>query len=189
MGNLKLTLAVHAHSSDPDDPMTSENLHIRERHLLVFNYKKNRYVELNADIVTLGRDSSKDVRIKHNLISREHATFLRIPTSDFNKYEYRIIDGGPNTKCSANGVYVNDRRTYLHILQHGDVINFSTLYEAIYLKVELSEKHLKQYLALLSHIKQFDQENRNNIATLTRVFCKAKLPEITSGTLQALIGA
>lgn len=148
---------------------------IQERHLLVFNYKNNRYIELNSDIFTLGRDSSKDVRIKNDLISRDHATFIRTPISQ-SEYAYRVVDGGLTSKSSTNGIYINSKRCYIRMLQHGDIISFSNKYEAIYLKIGLNNQRLAQYLSILPYVKVFDQKNRQNIATWTSLLCKINSP-------------
>ena len=56
---------------------TKEN-EIKERHLLLIDNPVKQAVELISPVTVLGRDSSKDIVIKSDLISREHATFLRM---------------------------------------------------------------------------------------------------------------
>ena len=63
-----------------------------------------RVIQLESRLTSLGRDPSKDIAIECDLISREHATFLRVPSLDPDKYEYRIIDGGPSKNRSKNGI-------------------------------------------------------------------------------------
>jgi pSer/pThr/pTyr-binding forkhead associated (FHA) protein len=75
-------------------------------------------------VATIGREPSNDIFLdapevqERRLISRLHA-HLRGSGG-----EYRLFDGGPDGKPSANGTYINYRRVPPEgaALQNGDVI-------------------------------------------------------------------
>ena len=145
----------------------------QERHLLFIENPKKRVIELDSEITILGRDSSKDIVIESDLISREHATFFRIPTPDPQKYDCRILDGGYKKQRSKNGVFVNEKRCYTQLLQHSDIISFGEVIHAIYLKLELDDERLRNYITYLLKANTINKETRDEIDVMTSIFCSS----------------
>ncbi|MCU0534197.1 MAG: EAL domain-containing protein [Hydrococcus sp. Prado102] len=93
-------------------------------HILVIEDRKaRRIVALEQPTYSLGRESSSDLVIYDRVVSRHHATLLRIKKSPrHDSYFYRIIDGDLEGNKSTNGIIINGRRSESHNLKHGDVI-------------------------------------------------------------------
>jgi pSer/pThr/pTyr-binding forkhead associated (FHA) protein len=128
--------------------------------------------QLESRLLVIGRGPSKDISIPCEGISREHATLMRVPSSPPSKYEYRLIEGGPSQHRSTNGTLINGKSAYMHVLEHGDMINFAGHAQGLYLKVELTAKNFQQYLAIVKSAKDLDDKTRNKIVLMTRVFDK-----------------
>lgn len=152
--------------------MTSLSPEIKERHILLLHDDQIRVIQLNTRLTTLGRDSSKDISVKCDKISREHATCLQVPGSAPGEYEYRILDGGANQKRSKNGISINGKSSYLHRLDHGDFICFSSTVQGLYLKVSLNDKDFKTYIAILKRVQDLNERTRHKIMLMTRIFDK-----------------
>ena len=67
--------------------------------------------ELNSDRMTIGRSSVCDLRVEEPSISSEHARFVHAEDG------WRIIN-----LLSTNGVFVNDKKVFSHLLSDGDEI-------------------------------------------------------------------
>jgi diguanylate cyclase (GGDEF)-like protein len=93
-------------------------------HILVIEDRKaRRIVALEQPTYSIGRESSSDLTIYDRVVSRHHATLLRIKKSPrHDSYFYRIIDGDLEGNKSTNGIIINGRRSESHNLKHGDVI-------------------------------------------------------------------
>ncbi|HAC65367.1 MAG TPA: diguanylate cyclase, partial [Cyanothece sp. UBA12306] len=65
------------------------------RHILVIeDQKARRIIALEETTYTLGRESSNDILIYDRVVSRRHATLVRIrPTPKLDQHTYRLIDG------------------------------------------------------------------------------------------------
>lgn len=96
------------------------------RHILVIeDQKARRIVALENSTYSMGRESSNDIVIYDRVVSRHHATLLRIKSSPrHDRYFYRIIDGDLEGHKSTNGLIINDKRRESHNLKHGDTILF-----------------------------------------------------------------
>jgi diguanylate cyclase (GGDEF)-like protein len=94
------------------------------RHIIVIEDRKaRRIVALEQPTYSIGRESISDLVIYDRVVSRHHATLLRIKKSPrHDSYFYRIIDGDLEGNKSTNGIHVNGRRSESHNLKHGDVI-------------------------------------------------------------------
>jgi diguanylate cyclase (GGDEF)-like protein len=94
------------------------------RHILVIEDRKaRRIVALEQPTYSIGRESSSDLVIYDRVVSRHHATLLRIKKSPrHDSYFYRIIDGDLEGNKSTNGIIINGSRSESHNLKHGDVI-------------------------------------------------------------------
>lgn len=96
------------------------------RHILVIeDQKARRIVALEEATYSIGRESSNSIVIYESVVSRRHATFLRIKKSPHgNEYFYRIIDGDLEGNKSTNGLIINGLTCESHDLRHGDVVLF-----------------------------------------------------------------
>ncbi len=105
----------------------------RVHHVLVIE-DPSFYREINLDAATysLGRHSSNDIVLSCQKTSRNHATLLRRTDIKTNRYAYWILDGDLQGNRSRNGIYINGKKTLVHELKHGDVIQFSGDARAIY---------------------------------------------------------
>lgn len=93
-----------------------------------FGARTLQVLEPDKDHITIGRHRHGDVVLDNALVSRRHATI------DRQESVYTIQDCG-----AANGVYVNSKRVWFHILQSGDEIQIgkhSIRFERIQAPVE-----------------------------------------------------
>ncbi len=68
--------------------------------------------------IRIGRDSSNDISIDDDLVSKEHAVLeVVVSTTEEGKLEYYIQD-----LKSTNHTFVNDELVSLYKLQNGDII-------------------------------------------------------------------
>jgi pSer/pThr/pTyr-binding forkhead associated (FHA) protein len=131
--------------------MTKARFECKERHVLVINDSQRRAVALEAAAYSVGRDPSNAIVIDVETISRQHAILLRVPVPGKNEYRYRVIDGNFEGKSSANGVFINDKKSSTRDLANGDVIRFGQTIEASYLIVSMGDVEFGQYLEGISY--------------------------------------
>ncbi len=98
------------------------------RHILVIeDQKARRIVALEEATYAVGRESSNDIVIYDSVVSRRHATLLRIKnTPRPDSYSYRIINGDLEGNKSTNGLIINGQTCEIHDLKHGDVVLFGS---------------------------------------------------------------
>ncbi|EAZ88929.1 FHA domain-containing protein, partial [Crocosphaera chwakensis] len=96
------------------------------RHILVIeDQKARRIVALEEAAYSVGRESSNDIVIYEQVVSRRHATIVRVKlTPRLDSYSYRIIDGDLEGHRSTNGLLINGKLEESHNLKHGDVVIF-----------------------------------------------------------------
>ncbi len=96
------------------------------RHILVIeDQKARRIVALEQATYSVGRESSNDIVIYEEVVSRRHATIVRVRLSPrLDSYSYRIIDGDLEGNRSTNGLLINGKLKESHNLKHGDVVIF-----------------------------------------------------------------
>lgn len=104
------------------------------RHIFVIeDQKARRIVALDEPTYSIGRESSNDIVIYDQVVSRHHATLIRIKPSPKNdSYSYRILDGDLEGNRSTNGLIINGQSSESHDLKHGDVILFGSQSKASY---------------------------------------------------------
>lgn len=104
------------------------------RHILVIeDQKARRIVALEESTYSIGRESCNEIVVYEPVVSRRHATFLRIRKSpNSNQYFYRIIDGDLEGNKSTNGLLINGMTRESHDLRHGDVVLFGGRAKASY---------------------------------------------------------
>jgi diguanylate cyclase (GGDEF)-like protein/PAS domain S-box-containing protein len=104
-------------------PIERESATLRQ--ILVIEDPKNRQaIPLDRATYSIGRDPSNDIVIRSRLVSRHHATLLRVKYPGTRKHSFWLIDGDLNGNRSTNGVFVNGKRCLSHELQHDDSIVF-----------------------------------------------------------------
>ncbi|MBE9240915.1 EAL domain-containing protein [Synechocystis salina] len=110
------------------------------RHIFVIeDQKARRIISLDEPTYSIGRESSNDIVIYDQVVSRHHATLIRIkPTPQNESYSYRILDGDLEGNRSTNGLIINGQDSESHDLQHGDVILFGSQSKASYYIVSTS---------------------------------------------------
>ncbi|MGB7415014.1 MAG: FHA domain-containing protein [Thermosynechococcaceae cyanobacterium] len=117
-----------------------------ERHVIVIDDGNRRAISLDAAAYAIGRDQSNAIVLNSSTISRKHAMLLRLPIPGENRYRYRLIDGDPTGKPSANGIFVNEQRCSSHELVNGDTLSFGRKIRASYLTVTMEEAEFTKYL-------------------------------------------
>lgn len=152
--------------------MDSHTHTVKEHHLLLLNYSEVRVVLLESRLMVLGLDPSQDIDVVSEKVSSDHATLLRVPSLEPQKFSYRLIDGGPNVNRCQTGIQINGKSAYMHLLEHGDMITLSAALTGLYLKVELKNADFTKYLELIGTTKEINQKNRDKIMLMTRVFDK-----------------
>ncbi|MBJ7900429.1 MAG: EAL domain-containing protein [Cyanobacteria bacterium RI_101] len=110
------------------------------RHIFVIeDQKARRIIALDEPTYSIGRESSNDIVIYDRVVSRHHATLVRIkPNPKSESYSYRIIDGDLEGNRSTNGLIINGQNAFTHDLKHGDVILFGSESKASYYIVSTS---------------------------------------------------
>lgn len=109
-------------------------------HVLVIEEKTSRKTLLLKETAyTIGRDSSNSVVLLSKKVSRYHATLLRRMEQQNNSYSFWIIDGNLEGERSKNGVFVNDKRSLVQSLKHGDIITMGDVKFTYYIVQNRSE--------------------------------------------------
>lgn len=110
------------------------------RHIFVIeDQKARRIIALDEPTYSIGRESSNDIVIYDRVVSRHHATLVRIkPSPKSESYSYRVIDGDLEGNRSTNGLIINGQNAFTHDLKHGDVILFGSESKASYYIVSTS---------------------------------------------------
>lgn len=110
------------------------------RHILVIeDQKARRIISLEEPTYSIGRESSNDIIIYDQVVSRYHATLIRIkPSPKLDSYSYRILDGDLDGNRSRNGLMINGKNVESHELKHGDVVFFGSQSKASYYIVSTS---------------------------------------------------
>ncbi|ELR97703.1 EAL domain-containing protein [Gloeocapsa sp. PCC 73106] len=92
-------------------------------HILVIEETTSRKtLLLKEPAYSFGRDPSNSVVLSSKKVSRYHATLLRRTDQDNSCYSFWIIDGNLEGERSKNGVFVNEKRSLVQSLKHGDII-------------------------------------------------------------------
>lgn len=116
------------------------------KHVLIIQDDQENTQEyvLGASLHSIGRDPMCDIRLASQFVSRRHATLVQMFNED-GSYYYRLVDGVPKGRTSANGLIVNGRRLLACDLSDRDEIMFAPLVRATYLVRERAEKPVKSF--------------------------------------------
>ncbi|MGI0479862.1 EAL domain-containing protein [Geminocystis sp. CENA526] len=97
------------------------------RHILAVEsgtWKKNFFLDKNT--YSIGRNSTNSLIINHRVISRNHASLIKViytsPKDNEKENIFWIVDGDLKGNRSTNGIYVNGKQCFCHRLQPGDII-------------------------------------------------------------------
>ncbi|MEA5578584.1 FHA domain-containing protein [Anabaena sp. UHCC 0451] len=133
---------VKSHNQNPILYQTSTNssnhlsmaAELSENHLLIIEDDQGRKeFPLEHPVYSIGRDRNCNIRLISQFVSRHHATLVRLPRKNsHHNYYYRIVDGDPKGKPSANGLMINGRKLPAHDLKNEDEIVFGPQVRAIY---------------------------------------------------------
>lgn len=138
--------------------MIKQTHHFKQHHYLVINTEPKQIITLMNWSYTIGRDSSSDIVIANDMISRIHATLERVSDLSKGTYQYKIIDGKSGGNDSFNGVFVNGNRVQEHTLAHEERIVLGGVIEAIfYSSSRLIDKE--------KFASKFNQLTQNNYAS------------------------
>ncbi len=105
------------------------------KHVLILKDEHSkRTIVLKSATYSIGREPqrSNSIVIDSPVISRHHATLLRLTIPGTPNYHFRLIDGNLQGKRSRNGITVNGDHCFSHNLQHGDEICFGGVVKAKY---------------------------------------------------------
>jgi WD40 repeat protein/pSer/pThr/pTyr-binding forkhead associated (FHA) protein len=144
-------------SPSPDkDPMAY--------HLLVIQDKQGQWkVDLNAPTLTIGRDSTNNIVLQGEGISRRHAVLKRTPSQEGLRFQ--LLDGDLAGRPSTNGIIVNKRRCKSRYLKHGDKIIFGRTIEAEYQVVLLTREEYRKQVRSPHHISVLEEPAAANTTT------------------------
>jgi diguanylate cyclase (GGDEF)-like protein len=136
------------------------------RHLLVVEDPQGRRsILLEEENYSLGRGSTNSIVLHSKMVSRQHATLLRVTTPESDSHRFRIIDGDMQGNHSTNGLFVNAQRCFSRDLKHGDVIEFSAEVKARYVlaTTNLSDQDVLAYTEAMGN---FTSQWENSKGTL-----------------------
>ncbi|MGF1602477.1 MAG: EAL domain-containing protein [Thermosynechococcaceae cyanobacterium] len=121
---------------------TVETTSKRTRHLLVIDEGTGqRLIELKASSHFVGRDPTNAIVLQAKDVSRQHAIFLRLTSTNPNDYSFLLIDGNLQGTASSNGTRVNNEVCLSTRLCHGDQIRFGCQAKAKYLILDPLTDH------------------------------------------------
>ena len=101
-----------------------DKLNSPKHFLVIENNNNKRIINLESTTYSIGRAPDNLIVLNSPLVSRYHATLLRITTSGTESHQFRIIDGDLNCRRSRNGIRVNGKACFSYDLEHDDVITF-----------------------------------------------------------------
>ena len=134
----------------PEESSTFNTKEMLHHVLTVEDPQGFRNFLLNNMPYSLGRGLGNAIILRSNLVSRQHATLLTV-SSGQHSFLFRVIDGTPEGKRSTNGILINGKKRFSHILSRGDVITFSKDTKAVY-----------QVITAVSHISKVNNYQDND---------------------------
>ncbi|CAN1211934.1 Diguanylate cyclase/phosphodiesterase with PAS/PAC sensor(S) [Tumidithrix helvetica PCC 7403] len=129
--SLRLGIREVLQVQQTEDITLLEDKHLYQ-FLIIEDIQGVRKILLNSTTYSIGRNPSNGIVLYSNLVSRQHATLLRVPIPKKSLQLFRIIDGNLQGERSRNGILINGKRKLSHILAHGDEIVFSKDTKAVY---------------------------------------------------------
>ncbi|PZD72922.1 putative signaling protein [Acaryochloris thomasi RCC1774] len=106
----------------------------------------HRVIELKASSYFVGRDPTNAIVLESKDVSRQHAIFLRLTSTNPNDYSFLLIDGNLQGTASSNGTKVNAEPCLSTRLGHGDQIRFGCQAKANYFILDpLTDQEFQDY--------------------------------------------
>lgn len=156
------------------------------KHTLIITHQKNtQTISLEKKVYTIGRHSQNDIVIYSVIISRHHATILKVQYNNLSEEVFWIIDGDLKGNRSTNGIIVNGKRCLSHELKNGDIIQLGGELKIIYERQDLENNYINKQL-VTSIEKISDKEIREKIQNKKTVFTLDKLDDINQEFLEKL---
>jgi diguanylate cyclase (GGDEF)-like protein/PAS domain S-box-containing protein len=117
--------------------------------------RKNIFLRKNT--YSIGRNSTNSIVIHHKLVSRNHATLLKVTyqTKQNNQDIFWIVDGDLQGNRSTNGIFVNGKRCLSSELKPGDII----LFGGIEVKAKYNIANINSQFFLNNKKEQINQNN------------------------------
>lgn len=145
-----------------------------DRHILLFDQsvkikEGNNVYLMKQDVIILGRQSSIDIPLKYDFVSREHATLMKFKDEEKDSHKYQIVDGGKSGR-STNGLKVNGKDVLTSVLSHGDTITIGGNLNCIYINVSLSDLEIHKYIDIISRQHFINESTGEEISMVTEMF-------------------
>ncbi|MGL5793946.1 MAG: FHA domain-containing protein, partial [Waterburya sp.] len=139
--------------------------------LIIEDPSFERAITLDAATYSIGRHSSNDIVLSCQKTSRNHATLLRRTDVKTNKCSYWILDGDLQGNRSRNGIFINGKKSLVHELKPGDIIQFSGDAQAKYkttsnLGSNLPDNSINAYPLNFAELSQAAGESHINKDTI-----------------------
>lgn len=128
------------------------------RHILALELNNLRKtISLDKNTYSLGRNSTNSIVIHHRVISRNHATLLKVSYQETEKKNdvFWIIDGDLKGNRSTNGIYINGKKCLSHELKPGDLILFGGI--EVKAKYDIVDTSTKTFLSLFKDDSPFNE--------------------------------
>ncbi|MBR8826943.1 MAG: EAL domain-containing protein [Gomphosphaeria aponina SAG 52.96 = DSM 107014] len=126
-------------------------------HVLVIECQNfRRTMILDTPVYSIGRGPKSSIVIPSKKISRHHASLVRRRDVN-NNLSYWILDGDLQGNRSTNGIFVNDKKCFIHSLKTGDIIQIALEYSLTYKILE----ELKE----IEELKKDDFETQNTVTS------------------------
>lgn len=125
------------------------------KHILILelnNFKKPIFLDKNT--YSIGRNSTNSIVIHHQLISRHHASLLKVTYKKPEKEDivFWIVDGDLKGNYSTNGIYINGKRVLSHKLNPGDIILLGG--SEVKAKYDIIDQNTNKFLSLIKENEQ-----------------------------------
>ncbi len=138
------------------------------KHILRIEFKsvKKNFL-LDKNTYTIGRNASNTIILHDRVVSRHHATLLRIQYKNNHQQEdvFWIVDGDLQGNRSTNGLFINGKRCLSHELKPGDMVYFGGIeatgkYDIV--NDSSVDKNQDDFQSLIKENKQdFSQNNQD----------------------------
>lgn len=131
------------------------------RHILILELnglKKTIFLDKNN--YSVGRNPTNSIVIHHRIISRHHASLLKITYKKVEEDDaiFWIIDGDLKGNRSTNGIYINEKRSLSHKLAPGDIILLGGV--EVKAKYDIVDKHTQKFFSLLTENGKVTNNNK-----------------------------
>jgi len=146
--------------NNQDKNLTLEKKPKQAYHVLIIECQDFRKtIILENPIYSIGRATKNSIYLPSKRISRHHATLIRHRDVN-NNFSYWILDGDSEGQRSTNGIFVNNKKSLIHVLKTGDVIQIAIEYTMTY--------HICEELAEIKQLQKQDFTSKKNQIKLNK---------------------